>query len=54
MATEIVIAYGETILVDQSNASNFFRINWVDKGNAFPDIGNDIHYVIYNTLEGDN
>ena len=52
MATEIIIAYGEKVLLDQSNS--IFEIEWVDKGNAFPDIGNDVHYVIYNTIAGPN
>ena len=43
MATQIVIGNGSHILIDDS-----FHIDWADKGNAFPDIGNDIHYVIYN------
>ena len=52
MATEIIIAYGEKVLLDQSNS--VFEIQWADKGNAFPDIGNDVHYVIYNTIAGPN
>lgn len=51
MATEILISYGEKIVIDQSSDNNF-EITWADKGNAFPDIGNDIHYVVYNTLPG--
>jgi len=47
MANEILISYGEKIVMDQSSAR--YEIEWADKGNAFPDIGNDIHYVIYNT-----
>ena len=52
MATELIISYGDKIVIDQSSA--LFEIEWADKGNAFPDIGNDIHYVIYNTLTGTN
>ena len=52
MASELIISYGDKILIDQSSA--LFEIEWADKGNAFPDIGNDIHYVIYNTLAGPN
>ena len=47
MATQIVIANGDSILLDNS-----FNFLWADKGNAFPDIGNDIHYVVYNTQPG--
>ena len=52
MASEIIISYGDHIVVDQSGADSGYYINWADKGNAFPDIGNDIHYVIYNTAPG--
>ena len=52
MASEILISYGDTIVVDQSNSLGGFSIKWADKGNAFPDIGDDIHYVIYNTAPG--
>ena len=51
MATQIVIANGEYILLDNS-----VRIAWADKGNAWQDgwCPNTIHYVIWNQLEGDN
>ena len=52
MASEIVISYGDHIVVDQSSADGGYFIDWADKGNAFPDIGNDIHYVVYNTQPG--
>ena len=52
MASEILISYCDTIVVDQSNSLGGFSIKWADKGNAFPDIGDDIHYVIYNTAPG--
>ena len=52
MASEIIISYGDHIVVDQSGADSGYYINWADKGNAFPDIGNDIHYVVYNTQPG--
>ena len=52
MATEIIISYGDHIVVDQSGADGGYHIDWADKGNSFPDIGNDIHYVIYNTAPG--
>jgi|TARA_E500000318_G_scaffold80001_1_gene75021 hypothetical protein len=54
MATEILIANGERIILDQSDSSNSFQINWADKGNAFPNIGDNIHYVIYNNISGHN
>jgi|TARA_R100001460_G_scaffold23595_1_gene47457 hypothetical protein len=56
MATEILISYGEKIVIDQSKQSTNeeFTIKWADKGNAFPNLGNDIHYVVYNTLPGGN
>jgi len=50
MATEITISYNDSIVVDQG--TNERLIKWHEKGNAFPDIGNDIHYFIYNTLPG--
>lgn len=52
MATELTISYGDKVLLDQSNS--IYVIEWADKGNAFPDIGNDVHYVIYNTVAGPN
>ena len=52
MASEILISYGDTIVVDQTDDDMGFHIKWADKGNAFPDIGNDVHYVIYNTAPG--
>jgi|TARA_R100000388_G_scaffold10560_1_gene8919 hypothetical protein len=52
MATEITISYGDKVLLDQSGDT--FEIRWAEKGNAFPDIGNDVHYVIYNTIAGPN
>jgi hypothetical protein len=51
MATQIVIANNEHILID-----NNFRIAWADKGNAWQAgwCPNTIHYVIWNTLTGQN
>ena len=51
MATQIVIANGDNILLD-----NNFQINWNEKGNAWQDawVPNTIHYVIWNDLVGQN
>jgi|TARA_R110002020_G_scaffold202406_1_gene405543 hypothetical protein len=51
MATQIVIANGNYILVD-----NNYRINWVDKGKNWINewCPNTIHYVIWNSLPGQN
>ena len=54
MATEIVISNGDYIKVDN------FYIKWADKGDSMPALpsgqpgDNNIHYIIYNTLSGDN
>jgi len=48
MATQIVISNGDYIKVDD------FHIQWIDKGNAMPDIPNTLHYVIWNSLVGQN
>ena len=54
MATEIVISNGDYIKVDD------FRIEWAKKGDSMPALlsgqpgDNNIHYIIYNTLSGDN
>ena len=51
MATQIVIANGESILVDNS-----FRIAWADKGKNWVDgwCPSNYHYVIWNSLIGQN
>lgn len=51
MATQIVIANGDNILVDDS-----FLIQWADKGKNWVDgwCPNTIHYVIWNNLPGQN
>jgi hypothetical protein len=51
MATQIVIANNEHILIDDS-----FSIDWADKGNAWQAgwCPNTIHYVIWNNLTGQN
>ena len=51
MATQIVIANNEHILIDDS-----FSIDWADKGNAWQAgwCPNTIHYVIWNDLIGQN
>ena len=49
MATQIVISNGDYIKVDDS-----FHINWSDKGDSMPALPSTIHYLIYNTLSGDN
>ena len=49
MATQIVIANGESVLVDNS-----FLIHWADKGNAMPSLPATIHFVIWNDLVGQN
>jgi len=51
MATQIVIANNENILIDDS-----FLIDWADKGNAWQAgwCPNTIHYVIWNDLTGQN
>jgi tellurite resistance protein len=51
MATQIVIANGDSIVVD-----NEFRIPWADKGKNWVDswCPSNYHYVIWNTLSGQN
>ena len=51
MATQIVIANGESILVDNS-----FHIPWEDKGKNWVDgwCPTNYHYVIWNSLPGQN
>jgi len=49
MATQIVIKPGDNILVDQGGI-----IEWADRGNAMPDIGNNVHCIIWNNLPGQN
>ena len=51
MATQIVIANGDSIVVD-----NDFRIPWADKGKNWVDswCPSNYHYVIWNTLSGQN
>ena len=49
MATQIVIANESSIKIDDS-----FHIDWTDKGNAMPAIPNTVHFVIWNTLPGQN
>ena len=51
MATQIVIANGESILVDNS-----FHIPWEDKGKNWVDgwCPTNYHYVIWNSLPGRN
>ena len=49
MATQIVIANGESITVD-----NDYLIEWADKGNAMPSLPSTIHFVIWNSLVGQN
>jgi hypothetical protein len=51
MADQIVIANGESILVDNS-----FHIPWADKGKNWVDAWcpNTIHFVIWNNLPGQN
>lgn len=49
MATQIVIGNNEFILVDDS-----YRIKWIDKGNAMPDLPDTLHCVIWNDLIGQN
>ena len=51
MAEQIVIANGESILVDNS-----FHIPWADKGKNWVDAWcpNTIHFVIWNNLPGQN
>ena len=51
MATQIVIANGESILVDNS-----YRIPWADKGKNWVDgwCPSNYHYVIWNSLVGQN
>lgn len=54
MATEIVISNGDYIKVDN------FYIKWADRGSNMPALPHgeesdtNIHYIIYNTLSGDN
>ena len=51
MASQIVIANGESILIDNS-----YRIAWVDKGKNWVDgwCPNNYHYVVWNNLPGQN
>jgi hypothetical protein len=49
MATQIVIKPGDNILVDQEGI-----IEWADRGNAMPDIGDNVHCIIWNNLPGQN
>jgi|TARA_E500000318_G_scaffold32837_1_gene32511 hypothetical protein len=51
MASQIVIANGDNILIDDS-----FLILWADKGKNWVDgwCPNTIHYVIWNNLPGQN
>ena len=51
MATQIVIANGDNILVDDS-----FLIQWADKGKNWVDgwCPSNYHYVIWNDLPGQN
>ena len=49
MATQIVIANGETITLDGN-----YKISWADKGNSMPTLPNTIHYVLWNNLPGQN
>ena len=51
MATQIVIANGESIFIDDS-----YLITWADKGKNWVDAWcpNTIHYVIWNNLPGQN
>tara|TARA_R100001015_G_C4597214_1_gene152377 strand:- start:416 stop:808 length:393 start_codon:yes stop_codon:yes gene_type:complete len=51
MATQIVIANGDSILIDNS-----YRIAWADKGKNWVDgwCPNSYHYVIWNNLSGQN
>ena len=55
MATQIVISNTSSINVDDS-----FHISWENKGDAMPSLphgearDDNIHYIIYNTLSGDN
>jgi len=51
MATQIVIANGESIVID-----NEFRIEWADKGKNWVDgwCPSNYHYVIWNDLSGQN
>ena len=54
MATEIVISNQDYIKVDN------FYIQWSDRGDSMPALPHgeesdtNVHYVIYNTLTGDN
>ena len=51
MATQIVIANGESILVDNS-----YRIAWADKGKNWVDgwCPTNYHFVVWNSLIGQN
>ena len=51
MATQIVIANGESIVIDNS-----YRMAWADKGKNWVDgwCPNNYHYVIWNNLPGQN
>ena len=51
MATQIVLAVGESILVDDS-----YLIRWADKGKSWQDgwAPSNYHYVIWNNLPGQN
>jgi len=51
MATQIVISNNDFVKVDDS-----FHINWPDKGKNWVDAWcpNTVHYVVWNTLVGEN
>ena len=51
MATQIVILYGDNVLVDNS-----YNISWADKGKNWVDAWcpNTVHAVIWNNLIGPN
>jgi len=52
MATQIVISNKDYAKVDD------FQIQWVDRGNAMPDLphggADSVHYMIWNSLQGQN
>ena len=49
MATQIVIANKESILIDDS-----YPIVWADKGKNMPALPDTIHFVIWNNQPGQN
>ena len=53
MATQITISNEDYVKLDDS-----FHINWADKGTVMPslphNVADSIHYVIWNTLQGEN